>query len=552
MVRRGKKKKRLAVSLVFIVVILTLPFNIFMIYYAKKSQNVILENTQINISRMADLYINEIENKISSLNTFIINLEETNGDLANIVKGQDWDQFFISAIGLKNTMNSQMVIRKDANCYFFYSKEKEYGMLVENSTDFTQKELTDVCFGENLEKMMLQKQWQILEVKNTKWLFHIYNYHDLYLGAGIQFDTLEKELEEAIGYKGTSARFDKKNTQESNPEMVLISKPAAKEQFYLHIQIPRNVVVRKLPLMLQIGYWMAILEILLILILILSITYYVIKPLNILTMKIEELKTNRDARIRKDANTEEFAIVYDSFNHMADEIVRMKFESYEQKIRQQQISMRNLQLQVKPHFLFNSLSLMYNLVQMGEYKSAQQMILYLSKYFHYINIGDKDFSKFGDEFDLIQMYLEVSQIRYPDIFTVRYDVSEDVKDVYIPQLLIHNFVENIIKHGLVLTRKNQILVQAYIRHGEAVFRIEDDGRGIEKEDIEAINSGKFNYRDGKNHQGVRNSFNRIHFFYGDQAHIYFESEVNKGTIVAITLPVELLQKGEEDATVDRK
>lgn len=544
------RKRSLAFKLVWTVMILTFPINIFLTYYAKQSQDVIVKDVKMNISSMADIYINEIDNNIRSINTFIMNLEESDANLLDILDSQDWDKYFISALGLRETMNAQMTVRRDANCYFFYDNRMEHGMLVENSAQFTQKELTDYCFGEDLKHMFSKKEWQIVSIYDTTWLFHIYKYKPLYLGTGIQLDTFEKQFQETLGYDGVAVHFSKESAPERNPGIEVITRTSEKERFYLHVQIPRESIVRNLPVLMKIGYWMALLELFLIPILIMRISYNVLKPLSVLISAIEELKKNRNARITADANSTEFALVYHSFNRMADEIMQMKFDNYEQKIKQQKISMRNLQLQVKPHFLFNSFNLMYNLVQMGEYKSAQQMILYLSDYFHYINIGNKDFARFGDEFHLIKMYLEVSQIRYPDIFTVRYDVSEEIKDVLIPQMLIHNFVENIIKHGLSLTRKNQILVQAYVSRGEAVFRVEDDGRGMTEEVVMAINDGKFKYPDGKNHLGVKNSFDRIHYFYGDKGHIYFESEVGHGTIVAITLPLEPMQEGVDYESVD--
>lgn len=530
------KRKSLAFKIILIVIVLTFPINIFMAYYAKQSQKIILDNAQRSVLSMEEVYINDIENDIQSLNSFILDLEEADQNLSDILDQNDWDKYYISALGLRKTMNSQMTVRKDADCYFFYSDIMEHGMLTENSETFTQTQLTDYCLTDERAQLFATKAWQIMSVGDSKWLFHVTKFKSVYLGAGIQLDTIENQFLNALSYEGATVNFEKDNIKKTNG-IEKISCPSARKQFYLHVLIPEKSIVQKLPILQRMGYSMAILELLLIPILILLISYYVVKPLKILTMTIDRFKKDPSVRITQKADTDEFAYVYDSFNHMADEIIQMKFDNYEQKLKEQKITMRNLQLQVKPHFLFNSFNLMYNLVQMGEYKSVQKMILYLSDYFHYINIGNEDFARFGDEFNLIQMYLDVSQIRYPDLFETIYDVSEEVKEVLIPQMLVHNFVENFIKHGIALTRRNHILIQAYVRREEAVFRVEDDGQGISEAEIEAINSGKFNYPDGKNHLGVKNSFDRVSFFYGEKGRIHFESKENEGTIVTITVPV---------------
>ena len=71
---------------------------------------------------------------------------------------------------------------------------------------------------------------------------------------------------------------------------------------------------------------------------------------------------------------------------------------------------------------------MYNLVAMNEIKSVQKMLLYFGDYFRYINVGENDFSLFQEELELIEKYLDISKIRYPDIFEVEYKISDEVWD----------------------------------------------------------------------------------------------------------------------------
>lgn len=55
---------------------------------------------------------------------------------------------------------------------------------------------------------------------------------------------------------------------------------------------------------------------------------------------------------------------------------------------------------------------------------------------------------FDKELALIQGYVEVTQIRYPDGLSIIYDIDPEIRLVRVPPLLIHNFIENVVKHAL--------------------------------------------------------------------------------------------------------
>lgn len=528
------KKGSLTVKIILIVVVLVFPVNAFLLYYAQRSQAVILENENNNTQNIARLYMNDLESRIRSINNYIVSIEGSDENVGRLVSEQNWDDYYISAMGLRNSLDDHMTISQDADCYFFYLPERAHGMMIEKGEHLTTGSVKELYYSDDID--FHTKRWQIVDADNGKWLVHVTTFHDLYIGAGIHLDTIEAEIRQLFSYDEIEVAFAPSATMRTGHDMEYTSQASFNNQFYLNIAISKGSIIRNLPILQRWGYQIALAELLIIPILIYTLSVFVLRPLEILNAALKQLKDAPDARIMQSANTDDFAHVYEAFNGMADEMVQLTIDNYEQKIRQQRINMRNLQLQVKPHFLFNSFNLMYNLVQMGEYKSAQQMILYLSDYFHYVNLGMDDFSRFGDELELIRKYLEVSKIRYPDIIEVIYDIRDDVQDVQVPQLLIHNFVGNIIKHGLALKRKNHILIQAFIDGGEAVFRVEDDGVGMPREHAETINRAQFQYADGKNHLGIKNSYDRVQFLYGDKGHIYIQSATDQGTIVMVTLP----------------
>jgi sensor histidine kinase YesM len=224
---------------------------------------------------------------------------------------------------------------------------------------------------------------------------------------------------------------------------------------------------------------------------------------------------------------------------MADSIKNLKIENYEKEIAKQKMELRNLQLQTRPHFLLNMFKLIYGLVQMQDLKSIQKTVLYLSHYFRYIFRSGNELESFEQEYNLIREYLEISEIRYPELFSAEYEVEQDVFKAKVPPLLFHNFVENVIIHALVEGVTVDIKMTARYIDGWLEFILTDNGSGMKQDTLDRINSGKFTMDDGKRvHLGVYNSYQRIRYYYGEESELRIESVVGEGTSVIIRLPCE--------------
>lgn len=531
------KKKRTSISfrIILIIVVLIFPMNIYMLYSAKRSQEIIIEHTVTSMKNIANLYVSELESRVKSINNFISYLEQRDPNFSEVCKAEQRDYYYIAGLGLRAAMEEHMSTYNDADAYFFYSENMQHGMLVETSDELDKTQLEEMLFP--TEDFLHKGRWDIFTKQNTKWLVHVNYWKNTYIGAGIQLDSVENFIQENMENTTIKAYIDKEEKAEVSDDVLSVTKQCAHQNVFLHMQVDRREVIKNLPFVQRLGYRIAIITLIIIPIMILVIRHLVLKPLSTLNHALNRLKTDSSTRIQGIASTEDFDYVYRSFNTMADEIVELKIDNYENQLERNKAELRNLQLQVKPHFLFNSLNLMYNLIQMEEYKSVQTMLLYFSDYFRYINVGERDFSLFQEEYELIVKYLEVSQIRYADIIDAKYEIDDDVKQIQIPQLLIHNFVENVIKHGIALTRKNHILLKAYIEGSTAVFVIQDDGIGMPKEQAENINKGIFEYADGAVHLGLQNSYRRLQNYYGDQAGMHIESDTGKGTCVTIRIPI---------------
>lgn len=146
--------------------------------------------------------------------------------------------------------------------------------------------------------------------------------------------------------------------------------------------------------------------------------------------------------------------------------------------------LQNLRLQMNPHFLFNALNSVQQMILANEELVATKYLSRFSKLLRTILIhSDKETISLKEELEILQLYIELESIRFRDSF--HYDIScEDAIDpdeVKVPAMLIQPFVENAVWHGLMHKEGQRWLKIRFSEHGECIrCTIEDNGIGREQ------------------------------------------------------------------------
>jgi LytS/YehU family sensor histidine kinase len=137
---------------------------------------------------------------------------------------------------------------------------------------------------------------------------------------------------------------------------------------------------------------------------------------------------------------------------------------------------------MNPHFIFNCLSAIDNLIQTSQ---ADKATTYLSRFAKLIR-GVLDSSKnnlvpFQKDFDTLRLYMELEQFRCNNKFDFRLVAENELLngDYKVPPLIIQPFVENSIHHGLLnkLDNNRQLLVSAALENEQIIYHITDNGIG---------------------------------------------------------------------------
>ncbi|MGB4846428.1 MAG: histidine kinase, partial [Saprospiraceae bacterium] len=173
---------------------------------------------------------------------------------------------------------------------------------------------------------------------------------------------------------------------------------------------------------------------------------------------------------------------------------KANIEVLQNKQKAAESRLQSLRLQMNPHFLFNALNSIQQMILANEEMVATKYLSRFSKLLRSILIhSDKETISLKEELDILKLYVELESVRFKDAFTYEIDCDEDIDtdEVKIPTLLIQPFVENAIWHGLMHKEGMRKLKISFTDEGEYVkCIIEDNGIGRQKASELKISTGQ--------------------------------------------------------------
>lgn len=184
-----------------------------------------------------------------------------------------------------------------------------------------------------------------------------------------------------------------------------------------------------------------------------------------------------------------------------------------------------LGMQLQPHFLFNTLNTIAELVH-EDPDSADVMISGLSDLLRRtLDLGSIQQIPLREEIDLISRYVDIQRARFGDRLQVTLSVPDEAQDVLVPALLLQPIVENAIRHGLAARLDaGRIAITAAIEAGALVLVVIDDGEGSAA---------------GPERVGLGNTRARLEALYGRSARLDLSPANGRGTRVTIQVPCRL-------------
>ena len=199
-----------------------------------------------------------------------------------------------------------------------------------------------------------------------------------------------------------------------------------------------------------------------------------------------------------------------------------------------------IQSQMNPHFIFNSLNSIQDLVLKGDVENSYSYITTFSDLVRRtLSYSEKEFIDFDQEIKLLELYLSLEKLRFKKNFSFELK-SDGIEDIMIPPMLIQPFIENSLAHGLLHKEGDKKLKISFELNENLICRIEDNGVGREK--AKAIKQ-----RQNKEHESFsgKATGKRLEIlsnvFEGEFGYSYedlYENHAPAGTRVTITIPIK--------------
>lgn len=226
------------------------------------------------------------------------------------------------------------------------------------------------------------------------------------------------------------------------------------------------------------------------------------------------------------------------FNRMITKTTDLLNKTVEYELKKKEAEYRILQGQINPHFLYNTLeSLRMKCIANHELETASA-ISSLSNLFR-MSIDCKEQTvALEDELLYASKYTEVMNYRFANRFSLRFNVSDEIKKLKVLSFLLQPLVENSIFHGFDDSEDGgTIEIRASREKDDLLIVISDDGQGIATDRLMELQCALSQKESSITGVGLQNINDRIRLFFGEQYGLKLWSEVGVGTIVILTMPV---------------
>jgi LytS/YehU family sensor histidine kinase len=211
---------------------------------------------------------------------------------------------------------------------------------------------------------------------------------------------------------------------------------------------------------------------------------------------------------------------------------RADTEAVERRLLEAKIAV--LQAQVEPHFLFNTLALIGQLIETDPKEAVRiqnQLVAYLRSAMP--EMREQGGSTLGRQVALSKAYLAIMEARMKERLKVEVDMPAGLSDVPFPPMMLQSLVENAIKHGLEpKIEGGTVRIRASVVDGELYVDVQDDGMGF---DLTAD--------DGT---GLANIRERLKILYGGKARLVVEVPPGGGALLSIRMPYPLMKPNTKD------
>ena len=235
------------------------------------------------------------------------------------------------------------------------------------------------------------------------------------------------------------------------------------------------------------------------------------------------------------------------------QLLEQQIENFRMQSLLADAEMKALQMQINPHFLFNTLNAGVQLAMIEGADRTSTFLDNMAMIFRY-NVKSLDRKvKIRDEIDTIRAYESLFFVRFGDVIKFEYDIDESLLDIDVPPLIIQPLVENATIHGIGNMESGGVINISIGTDDDAVMiSVQDNGAGMNDETRQKVldcQSFESEISGNMTGIGIYNVVQRLKLFFKCEDVIEVNSAPGKGTKVTLKIPRKTQPEKGDDSFV---
>lgn len=513
------------------------------------------------------IYSNEINNNLNGMNKMLLDIISQQEDLYKL-KNNDENERSLSSQSLCIYMQDLLDRNTCADLAIIYDSEYSKCLDVKrDSVSYVEKDMlreyTKKLIGTPKNK---NNRWYFVNVNNNCYMYKLFVSNGRVIAIYLRTSRLLKSLltqEETnrrivlTDNSGKIGRLWGKPTKDivvganindiDTSKYYVASKSISDNQLKILCYTGKNAVFEQI----QAGTIIVIITVSVAVLFMLFILKYtqnqIVQPMKRIVSGMEKIKGGEyNNHIDGNFETQEFQLLKDTTNHMVDDIVGLKIQTYEKKIELQDMELKSIRLQLKPHFFLNALTTISSLSSQCKNEEIVQFIDALSKNVRYMFSAGFHTVTVKEEVKHVENYIEMQELKYPGCVFYLIDLPPELENWKIPQMLIHTFIENVYKYAVSVDNLITVLIkiskQSYKGQEMLLVEIEDDGKGYPQEVLDYMSGGRKKSDEKGVRLGLWSIKKMMELMYDRNDLLYLENKKPHGCMNRIYVPVDAKQQ----------
>jgi len=269
-------------------------------------------------------------------------------------------------------------------------------------------------------------------------------------------------------------------------------------------------------------------------------------PLKKLIREMKQVEIGNFRGMLSVASYQEINILVASFNRMVAQIEELIERVKLSSVSEKNAELHALQSQVNPHFLYNTLDMIYWMLDEKEKDPLGELVLSLSSMFRYSSKWEDGVEvTLREELEQIGHYLKIITIRLEGRLQVEINLDERWLQIPLPKMTLQPVIENAVKHGLESLNRQGILRVFTVEEGpDLKIIVEDNGNGMTAKQLDRLldSLNHESKEQGRGGIGLQNLHRRLKYMFGEEYGLQIQSQPGTGTRIGIVVP--LPQEGE--------